>query len=459
MEEPVVVMTHRAPDVLIIGGGLAGLAAGVQLSRSGHSVLIIEQKQRLGGRTYSFIHPETGDEVDNGQHLMMGCYHSTLKYLHIIGRTGFVEIQKNLSIVFRKENTALALLRTSSLPAPLNVLTGLMGLKSLSLSERLSLLRVGFQLLIKDPDSDDHLRSITVAQWLDELKQPEVNKRFLWDIIAIGALNDSTEKISAALFVKVLKSAFFGSRLNSSMMIPKKGLSPVLVDGAADFILKHNGAILLDSAIRSIEKKNDTIISVMLENGEIIRPKAVISAVPYFDLPRLFPEPAAIGVTLLERFISSPIITVHLWMDAHFMQEQFAALLDSPFHWVFNKSVIYGKANEGLMYLALVVSGAHELVEKEKEELTELAHNELKRFYPAAAAARVIHSLIIKEKRATFSPSVGMEQVRPSYATTVRNLFLAGDWTDTKLPATIEGAVQSGFDAAKFVTQYLHHER
>ncbi|MFZ4620778.1 MAG: hydroxysqualene dehydroxylase HpnE [Bacteroidota bacterium] len=448
-------MPSKSPDVLIIGGGLAGLAAGVHLSSHGHSVILLEQKPRLGGRTYSFIHPETGDEVDNGQHLMMGCYHSTLKYLRMIDRLPLVEIQKNLSIAFRREHRAASYLRTPSLPAPLNVLTGLLHLNTLSFSDRLSLLRVGIQLLIRNPDTDKHLQSITVAEWLDELKQSATNKQYLWDVIAVGALNDSTDKISAALFVKVLKSAFFGNRLNSSMVIPKKGLSAVLVDGAVELIVKNGARILLNSSVRNIEQANGTITSVVLENGEVLTPKTVISAVPYFDLPKVFADTASIGVKGLEKFISSPIITIHLWMDAHFMPEQFAALLDSPFHWVFNKSVIYGKAHEGLMYLALVVSGAHDLAEKEKEELTELAHAELKRFFPAASAAKVIHSLIIKEKRATFSPFVGMEQFRPSHITSLKNLFLAGDWTDTKLPATIEGAVQSGFDSARSAIAHL----
>lgn len=448
-------MSNGSTDVLVIGGGLAGLSAAVQLSSHGFSVTLIEQKQRLGGRTYSFSHAETGDEVDNGQHLMMGCYHATLKYLELIGKNGTVEIQKNLSIVFRNEGRPSSILHTSSLPAPFNVLSGLLRLQSLSFADRLALLRVGIQLIIRNPDTDPYLCSVTVAQWLQDLKQPETNKKYLWDIIAIGALNDSTERISAALFVKVLKSAFFGSRKNSSMVIPKKGLTPVLVDGAADMIVKKGGRILLNTSIRRIEQQNDTITSVELENGETIRPKAVISAVPYFDLPKIFPDPALIGLSGLDRFISSPIITIHLWLDAHFMSEQFAALLDSPIHWVFNKSKIYGKEHEGLMYLALVVSGAHDLVEKEKEELTELAYRELKRFYPAAAVAKVIHSLVIKEKRATFSPTVGMEQFRPSHTTSVKNLFLAGDWTDTQLPATIEGAVQSGFDCAKLAEKRL----
>ena len=447
------------PDVLIIGGGLAGLSAAVALTSQRYSVLLVEQRQRLGGRTYSYIHPETGDEVDNGQHLMMGCYHSTLNYLGMIDKLSLVEIQPNLSIVFRDPKKSSSSLKTISLPAPFNVLAGLLNLETLSFSNRLALLRVGISLLFKNPDTDKHLQSISVAQWLDELKQPIENKKYLWDIIAIGALNDSTDRISASLFVKVLKSAFFGSRKNSSMVIPKKGLSSVLVDGAVEYFQKRGGKILTNVSVKQISIRASHLENVTLESGEVIKPTMVISAVPYFDIPKLFGNAESIGLNNIDKFVSSPIITIHLWLDAHFMQEQFAALLDSPIHWVFNKSKIYGRENEGLMYLALVVSGAHDLVEKEKDELVEIAHRELKRFYPTASVAKVIHSLIIKEKRATFSPKVGLDQFRPSHQTAVDNLFLGGDWIDTKLPATIEGAVQSGFDCANAIDKIFISKR
>ncbi len=447
--------SEQHPDVLIIGGGVAGLAAAADCSRRGLSVMLVEQKQRLGGRTYSFDHPETGDEVDNGQHLMMGCYHSTLKFLKMTGRLDLVEIQDNLSIVFRHSDKSPTILQTAALPAPLNVLAGLLLLKSLSFSHRISLLRVGIEMLLRDPDTNKHLQSITVAQWLDEMKQPEENKKHLWDIIAIGALNDSTERISASLFVKVLRSAFLGSRKNASMVIPKRGLSTVLVDGAANYIRQRNGTILLNTSIENFEIHDARFKSIKLSNGETIRPRALISAVPYFDIPRLFGDTEKIGLKGLDNFISSPIVTIHLWFDAHFVNEQFAALLDSPIHWVFNKSRIYGREDRGLMYLSLVVSGAHDLVDLDKEVLVQLAHSELKRFYPAASISKIIHSLIIKEKRATFSPKVGIEQFRPSHITSIKNVFLAGDWADTKLPATIEGAVQSGFESARLAEMMI----
>ncbi|MBI2429389.1 MAG: FAD-dependent oxidoreductase [Ignavibacteriales bacterium] len=454
-------MTTTSPDVLIIGGGVAGLAAAVELTSHGHSILLIEQKQHLGGRTYSFRHPETGGEVDNGQHLLMGCYHATLRYLKMIGAENFVEVQDTMSVIFRAPDKSPVELKTNRLPAPLNVLWGLFGLSNLSFVNRLKLLRVGIDVMLKDPDTNRHLHSISVSQWLEELGQPEENRKYLWDIIAIGALNDSLEKVSAALFAKVIKTAFFGSRKNASMVIPKNGLSTVLVDKAIEFIEKRGGKILLNTSVERFHdsgfppRRAGRIQDVVLSNGNKIQPTTVISAVPYFDIPRVFGEYNPLGMVFINEFESSPIVTLHLWFDAHFMKEKFCALLDSPIHWVFNKSMMYGNEDNGLMYLSLVVSGAHDLVEKEKEELVELGHNELKRFYPAASVSKIIHSLVIKEKRATFSPKVGIEQFRPSHKTSIENLFLAGDWTDTKLPATIEGAVQSGFECAGMAVKYL----
>lgn len=447
-------MTASA-DVLIIGGGMAGLAAAVELTSRGYSILLIDQKQRLGGRTYSFIHPETGDEVDNGQHLLMGCYHATLQYLQMIGAEDLVEIQETMSVIFRSPHRPTVELKTNSLPAPLNVLGGLLTLSSLSFANRLKLLRVGVDVMLKDPDTNKHLHSISVSQWLDELGQPEVNRKYLWDIIAIGALNDSLDKVSAALFAKVIKTAFFGSRMSASMVIPKKGLSTVLVDKAREFIERRGGTILLNTTVEEIHVSGFKIQDVKLIDGNRIKPKAVISAVPYFDIARVFGDADSFGLKFIDEFTSSPIVTLHLWFEAHFMKEKFCALLDSPIHWIFNKSMMYGKENDGLMYLALVVSGAHDLVEREKDELVEMGYKELKRFYPAASVSKIIHSLVIKEKRATFSPKVGIEQFRPSHTTPIHNLFLAGDWTDTKLPATIEGAVQSGFACADFTIKFL----
>jgi zeta-carotene desaturase len=449
----------RNPDVVVIGGGVSGLTTAVSLAASGFSVLLVEQRQHCGGRTYSFVHKETGDEVDNGQHLMMGCYHSTLKYLSTINAFSRVTIQKKLSVTFRHAERGAFRLHSAALPAPANILIGLLRLKSLTIFQRLSLLRVGAALFFAHPDTDERLQSMTVEQWLDELHQPKQNKEYLWNIIAIGTLNDSPAIVSAALFVKVLQSAFMGKKGDSSMVIPREGLSGVLVDGAIDFLKSRNCEVRMDTSVERVDTEGDLVARIVLSSGENVSPRAVVSAVPYFDLPRVLGEAAGRAFPQLSfssRFVSSPIVTIHLWFDRSFMEEDFVALLDSPIHWVFNKSKLLTKKTGGGEYLSLVISGAAGFIDREKEEIIALGVSELRRFYPASAHATLVHSLVMKEKRATFSPRVGTHAYRPANTSPLRNLFLAGDWTDTKLPATIEGAAQSGYRCSDLVRNYLN---
>ena len=439
------------PDVVVIGGGVSGLAAAVDLASRDLSVLLVEQKQHCGGRTYSFADKETGDEVDNGQHLMMGCYHSTLKYLSTIGALSEVSIQKKLSVTLRDPRRGAQKLQSASLPGALGVLAGLMGFKSLSLAGRLSLLRVCAAVLLARPDDDERLQSVTVRKWLDGLHQSETARKYLWNIIAIGTLNESPETASAALFAKVLQAAFLGSGRDSSLIIPKKGLSRVLVDGAVVFLVHHRSSVLLGTAVERLVTAGEHVSGVVLSDGQTIVPRAVVSAVPHFDLPKLLAHDGARLPDQMQapgRFVSSPIISIHLWFDRRFMEEDFVALVDSPVHWVFNKSGMYGRNDEGRQYLSLVISSAGNIVEKEKDELVAMAVGELRRFYPESSGASLVHSLVIKEKRATFSPRPETYGHRPGAATSMRNFFLAGDWTDTKLPATIEGAIRSGRAAA-----------
>jgi zeta-carotene desaturase len=448
----------RNPDVVVIGGGVSGLTTAVSLAAAGYSVLLVEQKQHCGGRTYSFVYKETGDEVDNGQHLMMGCYHSTLKYLSTINASSRVTIQKKLSVTFRHVKRGVFRLQSAPFPAPANILIGLLRLKSLTFIQRLSLLRVGAALFFANPDTDEELQSMTVEQWLDGLDQPKENKEYLWNIIAIGTLNDSPSIVSAALFVKVLQSAFLGKKGDSSMVIPREGLSSVLVDGAIDYLRSRNSEVRMETSVERVVAEGDAVARIVLSSGDIVSPRAVVSAVPYFDLPRVFGEAADRAfpeLSFADRFVSSPIVTIHLWFDRSFMEEDFVALLDSPIHWVFNKSKLLTKKHGGGEYLSLVISGAAGFIDREKEEIIALGVSELRRFYPASVQAALVHSLVVKEKRATFSPRVGTQGYRPANTTSLKNLFLAGDWTDTKLPATIEGAVQSGYRCSELVRNYL----
>ncbi len=439
-------------DAIIIGGGLAGLSAAVDLTSKGRRILLLEQKPHLGGRTYSFVDKQTGDPVDNGQHLMMGCYHETLRYLRSIGSDRLAILQPNLHIEFLHPKNGFASLRCPPLPAPLHVLVGLLRLKTIPFSHRLRLLSIGIELLASSRQKEQELELLTVDQWLSSLKQTPENRKYLWDILAVGTLNDDPSTVSALLFYRVLKAAFLGSRVNSGLLVPKVGLSELLVNPAAKFIESHGGEILTSAGVDGVEIRDQRVEEVRIGRKKF-KGAAYVSAIPYHSLAALL-EGGRRGtnppVENLGKFKSSPIITLHLWLDRPVMEHEFVATLDSTIQWIFNKSKMYqSDQQDGKQYLSLVISGAERYVQWPGEKLVNVAMKELRDLLPAAGGARVLHSIVIKEKRATFSPRPGIESIRPGTETSISNFFLAGDWTNTGYPATIEGAIISGIKAAE----------
>ncbi|MBI3111680.1 MAG: FAD-dependent oxidoreductase [Ignavibacteriales bacterium] len=457
------------PRVLIIGGGLSGLSAAVELAGRGYPVTLLEQRQHLGGRTYSFVDEVTGDVVDNGQHLLMGCYHQTRRYLKTIGSESRAFLQPNLRIEFLHPRRGPATLSCPASPAPLHLLGGLLGLNSLSWNDRLRLLRVGLELQ-KDPMRvEPQLSPLTVDEWLTSLGQSPDNKKYLWDVIAIGSLNDDPRTVSALLFYRVLRSAFLGARENSSLLIPRVGLSELLVDPALKFLESRGSSIRMGVGVDGMEVREGRVRSVR-SGSETFEVDAVIAAVPYYALDVIAPGLSTPGEKQSPgeetAFESSPIITINLWFDKPVMEQEFVALLDSRVHWVFNKSRILASRKEegrlqmaegrlqktdGRQYVSLVISGASGYVEMEKEEIVRIALEDLRYVFPEVGHAKLVHSLVVKEKRATFSPTPWVESLRPSSQTRLQNLFLAGDWTNTGYPATIEGAVMSGRKAAELI--------
>jgi len=448
--------TVMKPDVIVIGGGLAGLSAGVDLVSRGISVLLVEQRQHLGGRTYSFVDETTGDVVDNGQHLLMGCYESARWLLKTIGSDTLATLQPSLHIDFLHPVRGAGALHCPSLPAPFHLLGGLMSLRTLSLSDRLKLLRVGIELR-KDPKQiEPKIASLTVHQWLDALGQSAENKRYLWDIIAIGSLNDDPKEVSALLFYRVLRSAFLGKRENASLLIPRVGLSELFVNPSINYVRSRRGEIMLGCGVDESLFDGARLKGVRCSDGEIREAQVFISAVPWYTASPLFSNAAGrLGWVVNGHLQSSPIITINLWFDRVVMDQDLVALLDSRVHWVFNKSKIYGIQNSTRQYLSLVISGAGPFVNLSSEELVNAAVVDLHKFLPRTKVANVVHFLVLKEKRATFSPRPEAEQHRPASQTPVSNLFLAGDWTNTGYPATIEGAVLSGRKAAEGAAEFL----
>jgi hydroxysqualene dehydroxylase len=443
-------------DTIIIGGGLAGLSAAVDLTSRGISVLVLEQRPHLGGRTYSFVDETTGDVVDNGQHLMMGCYHATRWLLSTVGSDRLATLQPNLHIEFLHPVRGRSSLHCPRLPAPLHLLAGLMNLKNLSLADRWKLLKVGLEIR-KDPKLiEPKIASLTVHQWLDQLGQSEENKKYLWDIIAIGSLNDHPKDVSALLFYRVLRSAFLGDRDNSSLLVPRAGLSQLFVDPCVEFIRSRGGEVMVNCGVDESLFEGNRLNGVRSSDGHIREARAFVSAIPWYAASPLFSNAAGRqGWNVNGHLQSSPIVTINLWFDRVVMEQDFVALLDSRIHWVFNKSKIYGSSATTRQYLSLVISGAASLLDVDSRDLVKGALRDLSAAFPPVRNAELVHSLVVKEKRATFSPRPDVEMHRPSSKTQFANLFLAGDWTDTGYPATIEGAVLSGRKAAEGVAKLM----
>lgn len=433
-------------DVLIIGGGFAGLTAGVALAEAGKRVCLLEQKPHLGGRARSFLDPATGSVVDNGQHLIMGCYHATIRFFKTIGTLDRVHFQPRLAMAFLDRDGRRTRLDCPDWPSPWHLLLGVLRSESFSWRQKLEVLRLGKGLRGSGPGTAAGGESVTA--WLSRQGQSEALQRNFWDLLCIAAMNEDPRRASAQLFERVLRLALFSSPADSRLGVPRKGLSECYTAQAAAFIEARGGSVQTGRNIKQLLIVEGACRGVELASGERIEGLPVISAVPWHQLAVVIPndllraEPFFAGALALR---PAPIISINLWFDAPITDLEFAGLRGTTIQWLFDKSRIMG-ANDH--YISLVLSGAHEHIGRAKDELLATALRELEELLPASRKARLLRSLVIKERFATFSPSPEAEPLRPPARTPIRGLFLAGDWTATGLPATIEGAARSGYTAA-----------
>lgn len=451
-------MRHQ---VVIIGGGFAGLAAAVELADRGAKVLLLERRAFLGGRAYSFTDKTTGDTIDNGQHLMMGCYHHTLRFLEKIGSLHKLKFQQNPQVDFLSLTadglTEHASFKCPTLPAPLHLLAGLAKLQTIGWRDRIKALRVGLELRQLNGNRSE-LEDLTVRQWLTRLGQTEKMQSRFWDMVTIATLNEIPDRASADMFARVLDQAFMHTRRDSTMVISKVGLSDLYTDDARRFIEARGGEVRLNAEVAKLEFSGRRVSAIELRTSERIEPENIISAVPYFALRRIISAEkieASESLKALASFKSAPIVSVNLWYANPVTDVEFTGLLDSRIEWVFNKNAISGESHSGHQHLALVISAAHEAAKLTKEELITLAVGEMERFFPEARRQKPVHAFVVREYDATISHTVGTARLRPSHRTEFNNFFLAGDWTDTGLPATIESAVRSGHECARIISDSI----
>jgi squalene-associated FAD-dependent desaturase len=442
-------------DAVVIGAGAAGLSAAVRLADHGLRVTVLEEAPRLGGRATSFTDRETGERVDNGQHVLFGCYHDTYSFLRRLGTDHLAPLQPRLAVTMAGDDGRAFQLRCPALPPPWHLIAAVIGWRALPLRDRLSAL--GFRRWLATARRDGPRSaalgvrpSQTVSDWLREHGQSEQLCRWLWRPLAVAALNQSPDVAAAAPFARVL-AELFGPRVgDSSIGVPSVPLDDLLALPARRIIAERGGQVLPKTPGRIAPSIDGEYFAVQAGEAMIVTP-AVVSAVPWHALGRIWAGDVPIALRPLVdragRMGSSPIVSVNLWFDRAVTAASFIGLVNGPMHWVFDKSAIFGR---GAGHLSVVASGADEIARLGNDEVTRLALSQLERALPLVRSCRLARSVVVREHRATFSLAPG-GPIRPGAETPAVGFYLAGDWTDTGLPGTIESAVSSGFRAADLV--------
>jgi squalene-associated FAD-dependent desaturase len=432
-------------DVAVVGGGVAGLAAATALAKAGKRVLVLEARGQLGGRATAFADRETGELVDNGQHVLFGCYRETFRLLRRIGAESNVRTQPSLEVPYLDQAGRRSVLRCPALPSPLHLVAGIFGWDALSWWDRLSVLRVAWPLLRARRSFRLQTDDETVDEWLTRHGQRGRLREWLWEPLAVAALNQSPKEASAGPFVKALAEMFGPSQSDASLVLPLKPLHEMYALPAKRYVEARGGEVRLNALAR-VRIDAGRIASVEVR-GEPLPIDRVVAAVPWFALEQLLVgevAPMASIVASASRMASKPIVTVNLWYDRAVMDDLFVGLPGREMQWVFDKRRAFGEAAS---HLSLVASGADSLVDADTATLVALAAREVVASIPGARNAVLKRGTVIRERRATFSLAPG-QPVRPGVETPVEGLVLAGDWIETGLPGTIESAAAAGHMAA-----------
>lgn len=427
-------MTRR---IAVVGGGLAGIAAALECADAGASVTLYEGRQWLGGATFSI--ERDGRWLDNGQHVLLRCCVAYRALLTRLGVDGLVEWQPRLRVPVLREGNSPAFLRRNRLPAPFHLAGTLLRYAPLGFGERVAALRAAAALRKLDP-ADGALDEQTFGAWLRAHGQSDRSVAALWNLIALPTLNLPADEASLAQSVQVFRTGLLDAADAADIGVPTVPLQRLHGDAAAAALETAGVRVELGTSLSGIPDEAD----------------AVVVAVPNHDAARLLP-PAAADVGAIAALGSSPIVNLHVHYDRRVLDEPFAAALDSPVQWLFDRTSPSGTREGQLVSVSL--SGAGHEINASVSELRERYVPALARILPEARRAEVLDFYAMREPRATFRVGPGTRRLRPGPRTRLAGLYLAGAWTDTGWPATMEGAVRSGLAAARAALGDLAAER
>lgn len=438
--------------VIVVGGGWAGLAAAVELCCHGVRVTLLEAAPHLGGRARSVVHD--GQLMDNGQHLLLGAYRDTLRLLQIVGVAETAVLRRqSLHLLLKSPHQPDVRIRCPALPAPLHLMTGLLRAEGLTMADRLAALPLCRSILTTEKYKT--AQDISVSAWLAQHKQSATLVRILWQPLCLAILNTPVETASSQVFIRVLQDAFARQRADSDLLFCKTDLGAIFPAPAQRFIEAHGGTVILNQRVRKLLLDNGIAQGVATATQEITADH-VILAVPPTPCQRLLEPHAALHAIAqqLTQMDHEPICTVYVRYPSHIKLEMpMIGLLDTTSQWVFDRG-LYGAEHAGLM--AVVISGTGEHMALNNPALGARVVNELGQIFTdwPAPLHDPADAVIIREKRTTFSCRTGINSMRPAATLPVQGAWLAGDYTDTGYPATLEGAVRSGMQCARALMEY-----
>jgi squalene-associated FAD-dependent desaturase len=436
--------------VAVLGGGLAGLSAALRLTDLGFAVTLIEKRPFLGGRAFSFLDPQEQVEVDNGQHVFLGCCTYYIDYLRTIGATDKTYLQDRLEVVVVKDGKRGTIGSTPWL-GRLHLFPSFLRYPHLGFADKFrAIYGLASMAMTRRKNGPSALDRESAYDWLKRHWQSDTAIESLWNLILLPSLNDDVHDASADMAIMLFQAGLLKGPAQAAIGLSSVGLTSLNGDPAFDLLTERGADMVMGKTVRSIEIDDGRVTGVTFSDGGRVEADVYVSALPFGMLLDSLPDDVGQSpfFSKAAKLGSSPIVGVHLWYDRQVMDEEFVAFLGSPVQWVFNKSRIQGTDDADGQYVCISLSGAWQFIDRPKEELAAEFVAEMARLFPRAAEAQMVRSLVVKEPHATFSSAPGAADGRLPQATPIKNLFLAGEWTDTGWPSTMEGAVRSGVLAA-----------
>ena len=465
-------------QAIVIGGGLAGLAGAVAMADAGFQVELYERRPILGGRATSFIHPSSGERVDNCQHVLLGCCVNLVDFYTRLGVAEHIDFHED--IPFIDESSRVSVIGPSALPPPFHLLPSFLRLKTMGIRDKLSIVRTVAGMIrhvarlrkTGDPPASHssvapasasspastvsrgaESTPVSMADWLEAQGATHRAVEAFWKPFLISALNDELADIDADYGIGTAVRAMLLNRSGYEVGLPAVPLGDLYAP-CIDYIEQRGGRVVFNRGVTGISVSDGKVASLSLQDGSSVEAEAYLSALPFDVLCKLLPQSQASDpyFSMLDGLSVSPITAVHVWFDRPVTELGYAAVIGRRIQWIFNQSSRHAgafSADNGGAYLGLVVSASDDWMKTPRQAIIDQAMEDLESLLPAVRQAKLLKAIVVKEGRATFAPRPGCDALRPGPSSPLSNFSIAGDWVQTGWPATMESAVRSGYQAAE----------